>query len=503
MLSAAERAALLAIPQTHADLIRTYTFSEADLAVIRRHRGAANRLGFAVMLSYMRWPGVLLGANETPANAVLQTVAGQLNISLPWNAYAQRHETRREHLQELQRSFGFQTFTLRHYHQSLSYLEAEAAQTDKGIVLATALVAFLRNSAILLPSMPVLERICAQAITRANKRIYRAMTEGLTPRQRHGLDALLERRDSSSTSTLAWLRQSPSAPSAKHLLEHVERLRAIDALALPVGIEQRIHQNRLLKIAREGAQMTAQHLRDLQTLRRHATLVAIVLETRATLIDELVDWHDRMIGKVFNRAKHSHEERFQQSGKAINEKVRLYSRVGQALVDARRTGADPFAAIETVIPWVSFERSVAEAQSLAQPEAFDFLELVAEGYTQIRRYAPALLDTLELRAAPAARDLLEAVQTLKLMNAAGARKLPKDAPTAFVRRRWEGLVFTNDGLDRRSYELCALSELRNALRSGDVWVEGSRQFQRLRCVSDVCPEILSPKERRQDLSPAR
>ncbi|MFW6808294.1 hypothetical protein ACM7TS_18565, partial [Enterobacter hormaechei] len=27
------------------------------------------------------------------------------------------------------------------------------------------------------------------------------------------------------------------------------------------------------------------------------------------------------------------------------------------------------------------------------------------------------------------------------------------------------------------YEICALSELKNALRSGDIWVKGSRQFR--------------------------
>jgi hypothetical protein len=38
-------------------------------------------------------------------------------------------------------------------------------------------------------------------------------------------------------------------------------------------------------------------------------------------------------------------------------------------------------------------------------------------------------------------------------------------------------VFTEAGLDRRYYELCTLTELRNALRSGDIWVRGSRQFE--------------------------
>lgn len=478
LLSSAERQALLSVPQTLDDLIRAYSLNEADLAIIRQRRGDVNRFGFAVLLCYMRYPGIVLGANDAPAPEILRYVCEQLHVSAPWTEYSHRPQTREEHLGELQRIFGFKTFTVAHYQEAVSHLLETASQTDKGIVLAEALLQYLRGRLILLPSIAVLERICAHASTRATKRLYHMMTEPLTTQHRRALDALLEPREgANTTTTLTWLRASPSAPSAKHILAHVERLGVIETLQLPTGIEGRIHQNRLLKIAREGAQMTAQHLKDLERTRRYATLVAIALETRATIIDELVDWNDRLIGKVFNRAKSHHESHFQQSGKAINEKVRLYSRIGRILVDARRNGDDPFAAIESVMPWNLFEQSVEEAQMLAQPEAFDYLQFVTDGYTQIRRYAPALLDALQLKAAPAAKDVLEAVATLQWMNASGVRKLPVTAPTGFVRARWEPLVFTEEGVDRRAYELCALSELKNALRSGDIWVEGSRQFK--------------------------
>jgi TnpA family transposase len=63
------------------------------------------------------------------------------------------------------------------------------------------------------------------------------------------------------------------------------------------------------------------------------------------------------------------------------------------------------------------------------------------------------------------------------MNEGDLCKVPEDAPTGFVKKRWKRLVIKDDGVDRRFYELCALSELRNALRSGDIWVKGSRQFK--------------------------
>ena len=57
ILSATERESLLAPPGDPDDLIRHYTLSESDLSVIRQRRGAANRLGFAIQLCYMRTRG--------------------------------------------------------------------------------------------------------------------------------------------------------------------------------------------------------------------------------------------------------------------------------------------------------------------------------------------------------------------------------------------------------------------------------------------------------------
>jgi hypothetical protein len=130
-----------------------------------------------------------------------------------------------------------------------------------------------------------------------------------------------------------------------------------------------------------------------------------------------------------------------------------------------------------VLPWEHFTASIDEAEKLAQPEGFDFLPLISEGYQQLRRSMPVLLSTLEFRAAPAAADILQAVEVLRSMNERQARKVPEDAPVGFVRKRWMDLVFTEEGIDRRFYELCVLSELKNALRSGDLWIPGSRQFK--------------------------
>lgn len=67
---------------------------------------------------------------------------------------------------------------------------------------------------------------------------------------------------------------------------------------------------------------------------------------------------------------------------------------------------------------------------------------------------------------------------LKEMNEKNKRKVPEDAPISFVKPRWRDHVVSAEGeLDRRYYELSALPELKNSLRSGDVWVPGSRRYR--------------------------
>ena len=66
-----------------------------------------------------------------------------------------------------------------------------------------------------------------------------------------------------------------------------------------------------------------------------------------TVIDEIVDLHDLILGRIFNAAKQRHQQQCQEAGRAINDKVRLYSKIGRALLEARQSGTDAFAAIES------------------------------------------------------------------------------------------------------------------------------------------------------------
>ena len=185
ILTTSEKDSLVAIPESEEELIRYYTLSETDLSIIRQHRGAANRLGFAVQLCCMRYPGIAISTEQSLPQIFLEYLADQLEISSElWRAYGRRQETRREYLLELQNLFGFELFSMKRYDEMIDELHSVAERTDKGIVIASTLVENLRLKNILLPANNVIERMCAEAITRANRDIYFQLSDSLTHQQR-------------------------------------------------------------------------------------------------------------------------------------------------------------------------------------------------------------------------------------------------------------------------------------------------------------------------------
>ena len=300
---------------------------------------------------------------------------------------------------------------------------------------------------------------------------------GYLPISADGLDELTQHRGENNQSWLAWLRQIPEATKPLAMLGLIERLVHVRAVGIEPGRGQRVHQAHLAQLAREAGRTTVQHVAGYERPRRHATLVAVALDLAASLTDQAIDLFDRLIGTMFRKAEGKHARAFQADGRAINEKVRLYARVGAALIAARDSKQDAFDAIATVIPWDRFRMTVAEAEALARSEEFDAYQMLGEHYAGIRRWAPAFLDAFIFQSVPAAAPLMRAIDLLRDMNRAASPSLPRSAPTSFIRERWARHVLPGGAIDRRYYELCVLSELRDRLRAGDVWVVGSRRYR--------------------------
>jgi TnpA family transposase len=80
LLTESQRDSFHAPASDERGMVRHYTLSTDDLALINRRRGDPNRLGFGVMLCYLRFPGRILQQGEQPPEALCAFVAEQLGL---------------------------------------------------------------------------------------------------------------------------------------------------------------------------------------------------------------------------------------------------------------------------------------------------------------------------------------------------------------------------------------------------------------------------------------
>ena len=132
LLSDEQLAPLWAWASDERAIVRHYTLSRADLDLIAKKRTASNRLGFAVLMCSMRFPGRVLDAAETPPAAVLAFIADQVGVTpAQFVTYRQRPTNRREHIAELMESLGCRAFDTDAYRELLALAVSLAPGTPR------------------------------------------------------------------------------------------------------------------------------------------------------------------------------------------------------------------------------------------------------------------------------------------------------------------------------------------------------------------------------------
>ncbi|HEQ3529414.1 TPA: DUF4158 domain-containing protein, partial [Bacillus cereus] len=347
LLTSSQRVYYYEIPEymDQREIVRYYTISDEELKIINKQRGAANRLGFAIQIAYLRFPGRALSPNEKIPDFIVHTIAKQLGIlpSAIQNYASGRDTTRREHLIKIRNTLGFRTFTLKEYRELARWLLPTAMKTDQGHLLVEVLITEMRKRKIILPAMYAIEHLAWAVRERAHRRIFKQLlTNGLTPSQCKQLDRILSVGEGYKYSYISWIRQPSGVISVKNFHKIMDRIEFIQKLNLPLDNGREVHQNRLLQMAREGSRYSNQHLSRFHDLKRYATLMAFLIHIYAFLIDQGIEMLEKLMGRMFNRGEKKHKEHFQKDGKAINEKVRLYAKVGKALIEAKELEQDPF-----------------------------------------------------------------------------------------------------------------------------------------------------------------
>jgi TnpA family transposase len=471
ILTERQRSALFDLPTDRTVMLHHYTLADDDLEIIRARRRPHNRFGFALQLCALRYPGRLLTPGEVIPLEVTRFLAAQLGLKADDLAgYASREETRHEHLAALRDIYDYKMFTGRGSRDLKAWLESEAETARSNEDLARRFVEQCRATQTILPGITVIERLCADALVAAERRIDARISHQLDDETRSRLDALLTETADSSVTRFVWLRQFEVGQNSADMNRLLDRLEFLRGMVVDRSILFGVPPHRIARLRRQGERYFAGDLRDISGERRLAILAICALEWHGAIADAVVETHDRIVGKTWREAKRACDARADDAKAALKDTLQGFSNLGSALLEAHEDQASLSDAVQNAGGWTSLRELVATAAQLTDTLTADPLAHVVHGYHRFRRYAPRMLRALDIQAAPVAEPLLAATSIV------AGTETPADRPLTFLRRasKWHRHLNKDDG--HRLWEVAVLCHLRDAFRAGDIWLAHSRRY---------------------------
>ncbi|MGH3419052.1 MAG: Tn3 family transposase, partial [Streptosporangiaceae bacterium] len=332
-----------------------------------------------------------------------------------------------------------------------------------------------------------LSRRVAAARDGARAETYHRLEPLLEPPRPAALDGLLDVDVELGMTRLAWLRRGATAATPEVLkaeLAKLEFLRGqgagrLDLTAVPAG--------RRRMLAETGRRSTNQALQRADVGRRYPILLATLAETYIEVLDELVQLLDQALAGADSRARHELSQRVVDRARTEVERGRLLDEVLDILADPAVPDEQAGRLIRARIgmPRLQAARRPAEDR---EPRDHGHLDLLAARYKYLRTFTPPVIAALPLTgntSSPDVAALLAAVELLRQLNSSSRTTVPDEATsaeaTSFVPARWRGYLDTARGQGRGAayrhyWELSVLYGVQARLRSGDVWVPGSRRF---------------------------
>ena len=480
-LSDAQREQLSGFPAELDDeaLDRFFTLSDADLAEVRRRHGDSNRLGWALQLCGVRMLGFCPDDMTTAPAVAVRFLARQLGVDPGVLAsYGVRAQTRTDHLAQVKSYLGFPSATPDDLDRLGEWLAAEAMVQDRPIVLFHLACARLYELRLVRPGLTVIEQsLVGAAREAARQEIARRVAPMLTPERCRRLDGLLEVGADGAPAKATWLRQFPVAATPGVMHDEMDKLVYLRELGAEDWDLGALPHRRVTTLARWAQAASNQALAQSSAERRYPALLAFGAERLVGVVDGLVDLFDKLLADTNAKARSRLAEYHQAVATAANDKVLLLAQIVRVLLNPDLDDDARVAAVFEAVPKDRLAAALADCERIARPADDSHIDLLGDHYSRLRQCVPRLLDLLTFRSERDDDGLLAGLEELRELNRSGRRKVPPDAPRAFVPRAWVPFVVSGeDKVSRRFWELALLWRLRDSLRSGDVWVEGSRRY---------------------------
>jgi TnpA family transposase len=466
------------------ELAFDWTLSEQDIRLILTHRGQENLCRFAVQLCVLRKHGRFLPSYAHLSPAILEYLCRQLELP-PVSALSgrARDNTESDYQREIARYLGWQPFDAAASTRLRDWVTAQVAQHLYIDDLVEQAEALLRTHQIVLPGPAALARTVTAAHAQAEHLLLHRLAAQLSDVTKREIDRLLgltaptDEADAAPEALLDFFRFAAYPPEAR--AKHILTLLAQYAELRPLHLEGIHHAGMspelLQRLSTAARTYDAWQLKRFEPAKRYALAAAFLVDAKQRLLDYLVEMHTQFMTEMYREARHAWEQEYRQMRPRVRRGVTTLRELAETVLDLGTTPETPLATVLQRHPAPTVKEAVDDCVRFEHLERYGVLELLLRKYPNFHRYFRRFI-TLPFANELGSESLLAALALLRQLDTGEIKTLPADVTLAFVPTAWRPRMHDGSASTRRrTWEVAVASELKEALRSGNLFLPESRQ----------------------------
>jgi TnpA family transposase len=338
-----------------------------------------------------------------------------------------------------------------------------------------------------LPAFSTLERIAIRAREKINHHHFAGISGLLTAHTKSLIDALFETGPEEQFSGWQLLKREPKKPTNKetrNYLQHIRRLQhLVEQLPKPDIPVPKLRQYRLLARSLDAGEMA-----ELKPQKRYALAVIFIRSQYAQTLDDAADLFIRLIQNMENLARQKllayQQERTQRTDMLVGQLKDILKAYQLDGYDKQRVEA-----IETTLV-ADVEALLAECEEHLAYAGRNYLPFLLQPYKTVRAQLLNCIQIISPKASNEDQVIERMIESLGKLRSNRNDVVPLsllglDAERDFtwMSAQWRKLVLLkssgrgkSDMVNRRYFELSILYEMKNELKSGDLFVKHGERY---------------------------
>lgn len=476
-LSQRQRYQPISLPQSFSDeqMVMDWTLTELDREEIGKYRKSF-RLFIAIQICSVRLYGRFLNPVHDLSPYIINYLGQQLSLppSLAIEV-PERKATYTEHRQNILQHLGFGKFDEAAGAQLETWLEKQAGLGLLPEELFEKAEHYLLDCRILLPGPSVMERLIIHVCSTVHQQLFESVFRHLSPELRQAIDHLLKVPEGEQRSYFHYLKAYPPAATISSIQSYLERYQTVAATGIDHFEGRMLTPAFLDYLFKQAKRYSAKDLKRFADHKRYAMMVCFLLETRKVLLDHLVTMHDQYLMDTCRKARRTHEQKHRQLRGRQKKAIDIVLHANYCLLDWPL--AQPLLK-ENFWQQVNEEKLRSSLEDLSRFKRLEergYSDLLLARYPSLRKYFAQFIH-LPFAAEHGTDSLIEAIELIRQLDAGEIKKLPQTAPTDFVPKELRRILKNpTGGLNRNAWEMGLALAMKDALRSGDLYLPQSKQ----------------------------